>query len=79
MHQRDVMHHWIDIGQVDDEDHVVDVNVAIFPITKVSMVDVMGCTMGSTLDLGQVDDEDHVVDVVVAAIFPVTKVSMAGE
>ena len=43
------------------------------------MVDVMGCTMGSTLDWGQVDDEDQVVVVVVAAIFPVTKVSMAGE
>ena len=69
----------MDLGQVDDEDHVVDVVVAIIPITKVSMVDVMGCTMGSTLDWGQVDDEDQVVVVVVAAIFPVTKVSMAGE
>ena len=51
----------MDLGQVDDEDHVVDVVVAIFPITKVSMVDVMGCTMGSTLGWGQVDDEDQVV------------------
>ena len=43
MHQRDVMHHCIgstsDLGlsQVDDEDHVVDVVVAVIPVTEVSM------------------------------------------